>query len=371
MVIGIDASRADTIEKTGTENYSFNLIRHLAEIDKSNSYILYSGKKPEGESAPKKLGANFRNRAIALPFLWTQAGLSLEMLFNAPNVLFVPAHSLPLICPKNSIVTIHGLEYEYCPESYTVFNRNYLRQSTIFSARRARKIIVPGENTKRDLINFYKINSDKITVIPHGIDEKSMNNAEQTAIGQDKKENYSNNEKYILFIGRIEIRKNIIRLIEAFNLFKRKNHTEKNLKLILAGKKGVGFAKIKKAIGSSFYSKDIMIKGYVSEAEKKILLKNALIFAYPSLYEGFGFPILEAQAAGAPILSSNVSSIPEVAGQGALLVDPKNTGGIADALSALTANNELRKKIIAGGFQNIKRFSWAECARETLKVLIS
>lgn len=362
MVIGIDASRVETTENTGTENYSLNLIRRLAKIDRTNSYILYSRKKLKNKLAPKDLGANFKNRVISCPVFWTHCGLSTEMFLKSPDILFVPAHVLPLIHPKNSVVAIHGLEYEYCPESYTYLSRNYLRQSTIFSAKNARKIIVPSNNTKNDLVKFYKINPGKIAVIPHGM-------AEYPAIAQEKKENGNNSERCILFIGRLEARKNIIRLVEAFNIFKKKNSTVKNIKLVLAGKKGVGFDKIRKTIANSAYRSDIILKGYVSETEKNRLLKNALVFAYPSLYEGFGLPILEAQAAGVPVLSSNVSSIPEVAGEGAVLVDPKSIGEIANALTSLSLNSDLRKKVIAGGFENTKRFSWEKCARETLKVL--
>ncbi len=362
MVIGIDASRAERAESTGTENYSFNLIRHLAQIDKINSYILYFRKKLKNELASESLGANFKNRIISCPVLWTHCGLSAEMLFNSPDTLFVPAHVLPIIHPKNSIVTIHGLEYEYCPENYTYLSRNYLRQSTIFSAKNARKIIVPSENTGKDLVKFYKINPDKIAAIPHGV-------AEYPAMAGEKKETGNNGERHILFIGRLEARKNISRLVEAFNIFKEKNSAVKNVKLVLAGKRGVGFDKIRKTIVDSAYRSDIILKGYVSETEKNKLLKNALVFAYPSLYEGFGLPILEAQSMGAPVLTSNASSIPEVAGEGAVLIDPESVGEIANALTSLTVNSDLRKKVIASGFHNIKRFSWEKCARETLKIL--
>ena len=367
MIIGIDASRAESAKGTGTENYSLNLLRHLAKIDEKNSYILYSRKKLENKLAPAHLGANFRNCVISCPILWTQAGLSLKMLSSNIDVLFVPAHTVPLLYKPNTVVTIHGLEYEYYPENYTYFSRNYLRQSTIFSAKRSRKIIVPSENTKQDLVKFYRINPDKITVIHHGIDENTKTKTAHSAIVR----NNDAEERYILFIGRIEVRKNIVRLVEAFDIFKKKNPAERNLKLVLAGKKGVGFDKVKKAIDGSPFRGDIVLKGYISEAEKEILLKNALVFAYPSLYEGFGLPILEAQTVSVPVVTSNTSSIPEIAGKGALLVDPKDVGALASEIEKLITDKEARKEITSKGLENVKRFSWEKCARETLNLLIS
>lgn len=391
MVIGIDASRVNIKNKTGTEYYSYNLIKHLLKIDKINKYILYSSRSLKDEFK----GLNFINRILYAPYLWTQLRLSAEILKAPPDLLFIPAHTIPWIHPKKTVVTIHGLEYEYCPEAYSAFERRHLRLTTRLAVKWARKIIVPSECTKRDLIKFYQANKEKVKVVYHGYDQKVQSQKSlrrqssvfrsctateesfgasatkvKSVIQNSKFKNTKyriQNTKCILFIGRLEKRKNLVRLIQIFNLLKKKYNISH--KLILAGKKGFGFKEIKKAIQNSSYQRDIFLKGYILEKEKTDLLKNADIFVFPSFYEGFGIPVLEAMVSGTPVVCSNVSSLPEIVGNAALLVDPLDADKAAEAVYKLLKDENLRNKMIKRGFENIKRFSWEKCARETLKVL--
>ncbi len=358
MVIGIDASRVNIKNKTGTEYYSYNLIKHLLKIDKINKYILYSSRSLKDEFK----GLNFVNRTLYTPYLWTQLRLSAEILKAPPDLLFIPAHTIPWIHPKKTVVTIHGLEYEYYPEAYSAFERRHLRLTTRLAVKWARRIIVPSECTKRDLIKFYQADKGKVKVVYHGYDFKSQIPNPKSQINPNFQ-----NTKYILFIGRLEKRKNLVRLIQIFNLLKKKYNISH--KLILAGKKGFGFGEIKKAIQNSSYQRDIFLKGYILEKEKTDLLKNADIFVFPSFYEGFGIPVLEAMVSGTPVVCSNVSSLPEIVGDAALLVDPLDADKTAEAVYKLLKDENLRNKMIRRGFENIKRFSWEKCARETLKVL--
>jgi len=168
------------------------------------------------------------------------------------------------------------------------------------------------------------------------------------------------NSPYILYIGRLETKKNIQGLIRAFELLKKKYQVSHQL--ILVGPKGYGSDKIR-------FKKDVIEKGYISEREKTQLLQKADMFVLPSFYEGFGMPLLEAQAAGCPVITSNVSSMPEVAGEGAILVEPRNVEEICQAMYKVISDKDLRKRLVNQGYQNVKKFSWRKCARETLKIL--
>jgi glycosyltransferase involved in cell wall biosynthesis len=230
MNIGIDASRAFTKEKTGTEEYSYQLIKNLTKMDLKNHQIfLYARKNP---IINFNLPDNFKLRIISINRFWTQIGLASEMLKNKPDILFVPSYAVPQIHPSKTVVTIHGLEYKYFPECYSLKEKLFLELNTLFSIKWSSKIIVPSENTKKDLIKFYKVDSEKIKVVYHGANSIKY---QVSNIKQDFKKNFN-----ILFIGRLEKRKNIVSLIKAFELFRRRHvdvsPAESNCKLIIAGK---------------------------------------------------------------------------------------------------------------------------------------
>ncbi|MDP3057086.1 MAG: glycosyltransferase family 1 protein [bacterium] len=364
MIIGINTSAALKENPTGVEEYVFQLIKHLAVIPESRAhrFILYlnprlrSGRLKELQTLPE----NFELKFLSFPFGWTQIRLAWEMLNSKIDVLFIPVHILPLIHPKRSVVALHGLEYEYFPELYPFWHRLYLRWSTKYALKTAARIIAVSENTKKDLMKLYGGNVQKISVVYHGIGQ------EPKIMSQDPE---NNKRGSIVYIGRIEMKKNILGIIEAYNKFRQKNLQFSN-KLILVGGTGFGFEKIASAINASAFKKDIVLKGYVTESEKNDLLKNSSVFLFPSFYEGFGLPVLEAQAAGVPVITSNTSCLPEVAGAGAVFVDPKNSREITMALEKVLSDEALRQDLIQAGYENTKRFSWEKCARETLKILI-
>ena len=339
MLIGINARAAFKEPRTGVEEYTYQLINHLTILEESkrHRFILYSHK----------------NLRWPLP-IWTQIRLAGEMAINPPDVLFIPVHVLPLIHPQNSVVTIHGLEYEYYPEMYPWRHLKYLRWSTKYALKNARQIIAVSENTKRDLIKLYGGQPEKIEVIHHGYNVRPLRS---NKIVRPLRSNIC---PFILFIGRLEVKKNIQGLIKAFNLLKKKYQIPH--KLILVGPRGYGYE-------NSKFKNDVIEKGYISQEEKSQLLEKADLFVLPSFYEGFGMPILEAQAVGCPVITSNVSSMPEVAGQGALLIKPKNIEGIAEAMYKVISDKEFKKDLVTKGYENIKKFSWQKCAQETLKIL--
>ncbi len=362
MKIGIDASRAFLKKRTGIEEYSYQVIKKLRKELKNFQVVLYL-KKGQRNIIDFDLPKSWQIKTINYPRLWTQIGLSLEMLLHSVDILFVPAHTIPMIHPRRTIVTIHGLEYEFLSKAYSAWERFYMRWSIKKSCQWASKIISVSENTKRDLIKLYKVPKEKIKVIYEGIGKAMI-------ISTEKRK-----KRYLLFIGRIEERKNIKGIIESFEWLKTKYNIKH--KLVLAGKVGYGFGKIKKQIENSQYKNDIILTGYISEKKKWALLKNASVFLFPTFYEGFGLPILEAQSMGIAVVASNNSSIPEIAidenakRKSALLVDPNKLQEIAEAVYTILKDKKLKEDLIENGFKNIERFSWEKCAREIAGIMNS
>jgi len=401
MTIGIDASRAFVKHRTGIEEYSYQVIRHLILLLKNDQVVLYVRKNynlqliTNNQIGTLKLPENWKVKVIKWPYLWTQIGLSLEMLLHPVDVLFIPAHTVPIIHPLNTIVTIHGLEYEFCPQAYSFWARWYMRWSIKNSCHWAKKIIAVSNNTKQDLVRLYQVPEEKIRVIYEAYEDKSeIQNLKSEINSKLQIQSY---KPYLMFIGRLEERKNIVGIIKAFEILKEQYKLPH--KLILAGELGYGGKKIKEEIENVNCSRDIILPGYVREEEKWKLLKNADVFLFPTFYEGFGLPILEAQSAGVPVVAGNNSSIPEIiklchSKQGkescfnnnggkmaasftynqndnsALLVDPQKAEQIADAAYELISNKSLRDDIIKRGYENVKRFNWKKCAEEIVTTLL-
>jgi glycosyltransferase involved in cell wall biosynthesis len=338
------------------------VIKNLRGKLKNHQVFLYLRKN---QKIDFELPENWQIKIVNFYYLWTQIGLSLEMLLHSIDTLFVPAHILPLILPKRTIVTIHGLEYEFFPEAYSFWERLYMRFFIKRSVKKAQEIIAVSQNTKKDLKDLYKAPEEKITVIYEGIanNYQSLISNSQTTFSNK----IFNLKPYLLFIGRIEERKNIQGIIEAFSVLK-----EKKVflgKLVLAGKPGYGYEKIQFTIQQTKFKNDILETGYIEEIDKYKLLKGAEIFLFPSFYEGFGLPILEAQVEKVPVVTSNISSMPEVAGDGAILVNPRNTNDIIRSIKNLISNDFLRNDIIKKGYENTKKFSWEKCAREIVEII--
>jgi glycosyltransferase involved in cell wall biosynthesis len=370
MVIGIDASRAFQKNKTGIEEYSYQVIKHLREHLENEDVILYCN--PAINITPDfELPGNWKIKNIRAPIFWTQIRLSLEMLLRRPDALFVPAHTVPLIHPRNTIVTIHGLEYEFCPKAYSFWQRTYMRFVIKNSCKWAKRIIAVSENTKKDLIKLYNVPENKIKVIYEGYSNDNSKLQTPNSKLNLKNTPYSIlHTPYLLFVGRLEERKNICGIISAFEALKEKYNLPH--KLVLAGKFGYGKEYIEYKIKNSKYTEDIVLPGYVSDEEKFELIRNADVFLFPTFYEGFGLPILEAQSLGTPVVTSNVSSMPEVAGEtSSILVDPKDPLDIAEAVHGLISYEVGRNVIIENGHRNVKRFSWEKCAKEIAEIILN
>lgn len=367
MIIGIDASRAFVKTKTGIEEYSYRVIKGLTNCLAQEQVILYLDPRVNKlKYIDFDLPDKWRTKFLRAPKFWTQARLSLEMLFDATDVLFVPAHTVPMIHPKNTVVTIHGLEYEFCPGAYSWFEKMYMRWSIRRSCRWASRVIAVSENTKRDLMRLYNVPKEKIEVIYEGYSESD---SQFSILNSQKILSDSISKHYLLFIGRLEERKNIIGIVEAFEILKKKYDIPH--KLILVGKFGFGGEKIKDRVYASEFKNDIILTGYVSDENKFYLLANADVFLFPTFYEGFGLPILEAQSVGTPVVCSDVSSMPEVCGKESVLVDPEDVSSIAEAIHKLISDEDHKNDIIKKGLANVKKFSWEKCAKEVGDILLS
>lgn len=366
MNIGIDASRYADSEATGVEWYSHYIINGLMERlsdSKDHKLFLYSRDKLKAKKGVKN---------VVLPGkrLWTLRTLSREIKKNPPDVLFVPSHVLPLTLPDKSYIMIHDVAFKYLRKSYSFLQYHYLDWATKAAVERATKIIVPSEATGDDLVKFYKCPKEKIEVVYHGFESP---NVSQAAVDRVFKESeifqyfgIKKSSPYILFVGRLESKKNLIRLIEAFDRFR---ETHPDYRLILAGKRGVGFEKLVKVVSHLQLANHVVMPGYITEEEKAALYKHCKVFAFPSLYEGFGFPVLEAFYHGAPVLTSHVSCLTEVAGDAAYYVDPYDREVITAGLERIVNDKNYSEKLVRLGKKRLKLFTWEKAVNRTLKII--
>jgi glycosyltransferase involved in cell wall biosynthesis len=299
--------------------------------------------------------------------LWTHLRLTAELHRHPPDILFVPAHVLPLSCPVPAVVTVHDLGYKYYPEAHRPFARWYLDWTTRRHTRVARHIIADSQATKQDLIDFYDAKPDQISVVYLGRDESLTPVTEAHLINQTKAR-YGISGDYLLYLGTLHPRKNLVRLIEAFHQVI-STPSMAALTLVIAGQRGWLYNDIFQRVQQLGLVEQVIFPGFIADADKPALLSGALAYVFPSLYEGFGLPLLEAMACGTPVLTSNVSSLPEVGGEAALLVDPHDTEAIAAGLAQLITDADLRRHLVAAGYRQLEQFSWQAAARQTLEIL--
>jgi len=360
MLIGVDASRAFVAQSTGTEHYSFHIIRALIQTRGERRLRLYSRTPPPTEIG-SQLPISRSVESVVLPFprMWTHLRLASELWQRPPDVLFVPAHVLPLVCGVPSVVTIHDLGYLHLPDTHPRLERWYLDWSTRRHARIADRLIADSEATRRDLIQCYNADPERIRVVYPGRDESLLPVTNRDEIERvNSRYNISGN--YLLYLGTIRPRKNLSRLIEGFAHVKRE--MDNSVLLVLAGKPSSYSGELARLAARLGISDAVLFPGYIHSQDKAALLSGALGLVFPSLYEGFGLPVLEAMTCGVPVLTSNVSSLPEVAGEAAILVDPTSTQQIAQGIGRLITDTDLRQKLVAQGYQQVEQFSWTSAA---------
>lgn len=365
MIIGIDASRALRARRTGTERYSLELIRALLALDSPHHFRLYVDIPPAPDIFPPQA------EIVVLPGrrLWTHTRLGPHTRRHSPDVLFVPAHVLPLVGPSRTVVTVHDLGYEHFPQAHPWRQRLYLRWSTRRHTRVATRILADSAATRDDLINLYHADPQRINVV-HLAADPTLQREDNPQRIQAVRRSYGipDDADYILHIGTIHPRKNLSRLVQAFAALCRQL-PERHLMLVLAGGLGYGGRALQRQVQSMGLSDRVRFPGYVRVHDIAALYSGAICYALPSLNEGFGFPALEAQTCGAPLACANSSSLPEVAGDGAIYFDPFDPDAIATALRQLLVNADLRAELVRKGRANVQRFSWQRTASATLAVL--
>lgn len=358
MIIGIDASSAAKKEKTGIDNTAYQIILNLQKIDKSNTYYLYTNKELPKEIKKQK---NVVERLIPLQRLWHKLRLPLALLRDKPDCFLELTSGIPSIYPSKSFVLIHDLAFKYFPDAYSKSELLMQEQALNSSIRRARKLIVTTNSTRNDLAKFCQVDPSQVEVVPLGFDSsqyKPLNNPINPL---------KISEPFFLYVGRLEKRKNVKNIIRAFNLFKDKISSE--YKLILVGSKGYGFQEIRQEIESSKYRDDIIETGYLNNSSLSRLMNLATCLLYPSLYEGFGLPILEAFSCKTPVIVSDIKTLREVAQSAALIVRPDSPNDIASKMISLIEDKSLRSKLIRSGTSRLKKFSWLDTSTKILKII--
>jgi glycosyltransferase involved in cell wall biosynthesis len=371
VLIGIDASRATVAQRTGTEVYSLHLIRALLRIGMRHHFRLYFNEPPSFDLMQGVLpqgSASCEQRSLRFPRLWTHVRLSAEMLLHAPDVLFVPSHVLPLYHPRRSVVTVHDLGHRYYPEAHTAGQRQYLEWSTRYHVRTAAHLLADSQATKDDLVHLYGADHGRITVAYLGVDPSVLPVHDPDRLAEVRNK-YGIAGPYILYLGTLQPRKNLVRLIEAFASLSEVQPEGGRLQLVLAGRPGWLSEDILARPGQLGLANQVVCPGFVDNADRAALYSGASLFVMPSLYEGFCLPILEAMACGVPVVCSNVSSIPEVAGDAALLFDPLDVEALSRALDRALKSEDLRKRMTERGLERAKLFTWAQCAERVLDVL--
>lgn len=361
VMICIDASRFGHLEPTGVEVYSNYLLPRLvarAERDHIPLQLL--------APLPKDISSAYA-KPVVIPGkrLWTYLHLSLYLFRERHRVdtLFVPSHVLPFVLPKKSVITIHDLAFRRLPESYSWGQRLLLHFAAKRAVRHASQIICISESTRKDLEKFYGCPKEKLRLIPLGFDREAF-----LASFVVRPRSFLDKwglvpEKYFLYIGRIEEKKNIAHLVRAFLQTK-----DTGWKLVLVGKPGVGFPLIAELLDSPEAKRRIIHTGYLPADDAYSLLAYAGTFVFPSRFEGFGIPVLEAQALDVPVVCSRAGALPEVAGNAALYMD-NTEGSLIRLLEGVQTPDFARQDYIAAGRENIARFSWERCAEEVWSTL--
>ncbi|MDD5590023.1 MAG: glycosyltransferase family 1 protein [Candidatus Portnoybacteria bacterium] len=377
MKIGIDIRVLARGTRTGVEEYAINLLSRLLRLAKREEfYFFYNAFRKKSlehdwASLPNVRLYDFKipNRLLFLLTLYFKSP-KIDRLLGGIDVFFNPHYfNAPVSGNCVKITTFHDLSFEYFPELFSFKKRLWQRffVDAKAEARTSDKLIAVSGSTKQDLIDLYKIPEDRIEVIYSGVGE------EFKKIGIDEKkekikEKYHLPEKFVLYFGTIEPRKNIIGLIRAFEMLKEKKDYS-DLFLVIGGGTGWLFEGIFQAAQRSKYSNFIKFTGFVEPEDKVYLYNLALLFVYPSFFEGFGFPPLEAMACGVPTITSNTSSLPEIMGDAGLMVDPYNPAELAWVIEQVFNDENLAAELSRRGLERAKIFSWDRCAQETFKLI--
>ena len=372
MKIGIDCRtilNPKLGERAGVGHYTHYLVKNIIKCDTQNEYVLFFDWRFRDMKEFERKNVTVKNFPFSqynkyLPFAYSHMLISAYLVKEGLDLFHSPISSLPLTYPKKSIITVHDLAIYKNPAWFPsqIFSTKLLVPQSL---RKADKIIAVSESTKKDLKQIFNIPSKKIKVIYEGatIEKISVKNKRI-----DNLKRFKLWPKFILFVGTLTPRKNIVNLIRAYKQLLKMEPGFAEYQLVLAGGKGYQNDKVFNEIKEQKLKKQVRYLGYVTHNQKMELMKKATCFVFPSSYEGFGLPVAEAMALGTPVITSKVSSLPEVAGKAALLVDPEHDHEIAKALKKVLSDKKLQARMIEKGKKQVKLFSWEQSAQETIQV---
>jgi len=364
MRIGING-RFLAAKRTGVQRAAYNLIKALVRVDHVNEYYLFTSadqaNNPDWNYPNVKViasnireGENFRNH------LWEQFSLPRLAERHQIDILHSPANLAPLFYRGRSIVHIHDLCFVVNPQWFSFSFRTLYNFVIPRLARRAAKVITNSNNSRNDLLQFCNLPAERVSQVYWAVDDLFTANN-----GEEPKPQDWDLEDYILYVGSLEPRKNIGTLLEAYELMRSK-HPELKPKLVLIGGESPLFAEVRLKVKK--FKDDILFKGFVNDEMLRTYYRRASLFVYPSLYEGFGLPPLEAMASGVPVVTTLTSSLPEVVGDAALMVSPYNVEQLAETMATVLTNPQIREDLIAKGREQVRKFNWYRVARNTLAV---
>jgi glycosyltransferase involved in cell wall biosynthesis len=363
--IAIDAHSVGA-QLGGNESYATHLIEALAEIDQDNCYFLYVTKQAALDRFDNRW-SNFKviRTLPHTPLVRIPLTLSKELRHHRVDLLHVQ-YTAPPFPPCPVVVTIHDLSFEHLPETFKRRSVAQLRFTVRRSARRAARILTSSEFSRRDIVETYGIEPDRVALTPLAAPTYFAPVLNETKL-KDIRESYGIAREYILSLGSIQPRKNLVRLIDAYLCLRRERPQSKLPQLVLAGKRGWLDNEIFRAADREGCGGDILFTGYVPERDLPALFSGAISFVYPSIFEGFGLPVIEAMQCGAPVIAGNRTSLPEVVGDAGWLFDPFDTKALCDALRQVIDDRELRERLRQKGLKQAKKFNWRSTAELTLQ----
>lgn len=363
MRIGIDARK---LHDFGIGTYIQNLLRELAKIDQQNEYVLFT--RPQDVSVAASLGENFRavpNRSAHYSIA-EQISIPLAVKREHLDLFHATHYVLPALTPSKTVVTIHDCIHLMFPEYLRHhLGYAYARASLYIAAHKSDRIFTVSEQSKRDILKFFKVRPEKIVVTPNAIDERVSVPPTEEQVTQTR-ERYQLSHSYLLYVGNIMPHKNLERLIEAFHLVRTQGRSE--LELLIIGDEISKLQALRRAVHKYDIHRYVRFLGYVPDRTLAVLYRLASVFVFPSLYEGFGLPPLEAMASGTPVVTSNVSSLPEVVGEAAILVDPYSAQAIADGILQVLRSTHLRDDLRRRGLKRSQEYSWARSVQRVREI---
>ncbi len=369
MHIGLNAhllSFSRSYRAAGINSYIYNLLRCLPSVGKQHRYTVFLGDAEASRALP-----DLRTKMASLPtvnpvmrIIWEQLVQPPQLWRESIDLLHSLAFVQPVVLPCAGVITIYDLSFFLFPESFQPWRRLYLKWGTGYSARRARRIIAISNSTKQDITKLLRVPGAKVEVVPCGVDE-DFRPVEDAGLLEDLRRKRGLPRRMILFVGTIEPRKNLVTLLRSYALLRQRMQPPP---LVIGGPKGWHHEEVFAQAQELDLQEHVIFPGYIPREELPLWYNAADLFTYPSLYEGFGLPPLEAMACGTPVVSSNTSSLPEVVGDAGMLVNPDGVEEMSAAMQRLLSDAALRVEMTTRGLAQARTFSWQRAAAETVQV---